>query len=92
MLIKNVPVFIAPNFGVHQAICQALHDVVHYPTKITTYEVADKRTACFIAEYETGSQGNKITNRLAGKVYLRNQFGRVSELIETLIDIECQEI
>lgn len=96
MRIDNVHIFIAPNFGVKQALRQALHNAVKHEVKLTHYEVgADhirRLTAMFNAEYETGLPGNKVVKKLAGTIWHHSQLDSVGEFVLPCIDIEFEEV
>ena len=95
MRIDNVYVFIAPNFGVKQALRQALHNVVKHEVKLTHYEVGVayiRLTAMFNAEYETGGQGNKTIKKLVGTIFLHSELDAVGDRVLPYIDIEYEVV
>lgn len=96
--INDVYVFIAPNFGVKQALCQALYDACckSLATKtmpaITYFEVVDKAVGIFNVCYDAGTVGNKVHKELVGKVLLHSQLSKTNEMVENYIDIEFEEV
>jgi hypothetical protein len=92
--ISNVHVFIAPNFGVKQALRQALHSTFKREPTITFYEVGNQHkrmTAMFNAEYEIGDQGNKTKKKVVGTIFLHSELDSAGELVIPYIDIDCEE-
>jgi len=96
MRINNVHIFIAPNFGVKQALRSALHRAVKHEVKITHFEVDSNHwratTAIFNAEYETGTLGNKVVKKLVGTIFHHSQLDSVGEFVLPCIDIDFEEI
>jgi hypothetical protein len=95
MRIDNVRIFVAPNFGVKQALLSALTTVVKNEVKLTHYEVGSghiRLTAMFNAEYETGDQGNKVKKQLVGTIWHHSELDSIGDMVLPYIDIEYQEV